>query len=68
MTIRGIFMKTTFSAARTFLNDEDAVTSIEYALIAALVGIGVAVAAKALGGGISAAFDNIVSRLANALA
>lgn len=60
-------MKTS-SAVRTFLNDEDAVTSIEYALIAALVGIGVAVAAKALGGGISAAFDNIVNRLADALA
>jgi len=58
----------TLSAVRTFLNDEDAVTSIEYALIAALVGIGVAVAAEALGGGISAAFDNIVNRLANALA
>ncbi len=67
MTMRGIFMKTS-SAVRTFLNDEDAVTSIEYALIAALVGIGVAVAAKALGGGISAAFDNIVNRLADALA
>lgn len=61
-------MKTIWTAVCNFLNDEDAVTSIEYALIAALVGIGVAVAAKALGGGISAAFDNIVSRLANALA
>jgi pilus assembly protein Flp/PilA len=61
-------MKTIFTAVRDFLVDEDAVTAIEYALIAALVGVGVAVAAKALGEGVSAAFDNLVARLAAAIA
>jgi pilus assembly protein Flp/PilA len=61
-------MKTIFTAVNDFLVDEDAVTAIEYALIAALVGVGVAVAAKALGEGISAAFDNLVARLAAAIA
>jgi pilus assembly protein Flp/PilA len=61
-------MKTIFTAVHAFLVGEDAVTAIEYALIAALVGVGVAVAAKALGEGISAAFDNLVARLAAAIA
>jgi len=61
-------MKTISTAVQAFFVDEDGVTAIEYALIAALVGVGVAVAAKALGVGISAAFNNIVSRLADAVA
>ena len=61
-------MKTIFTAAHDFLVSEDGVTAIEYALIAALVGVGVAVAAKALGSGISATFDNLVARLAAAVA
>lgn len=61
-------MKTISTAVQTFFADEDGVTAIEYALIAALVGVGVAAAAKALGGGISAAFNNVVARLANAVA
>jgi len=60
-------MKTISTAVQAFFADEDGVTAIEYALIAALVGVGVAVAAKALGGGISAAFNNIVLRLSNAV-
>lgn len=60
-------MKTISTAVQGFFADEDGVTAIEYALIAALVGVGVAVAAKALGGGISAAFNNIVSRLSTAV-
>jgi pilus assembly protein Flp/PilA len=61
-------MKTISTAVQAFFVDEDAVTAIEYALIAALVGVGVAVAAKALGVGISATFNNLVDRLANAIA
>jgi pilus assembly protein Flp/PilA len=61
-------MKTISGAVQAFFADEDGVTAIEYALIAALVGVGVAVAAKALGGGVSAAFNNIVARLAEAVA
>jgi pilus assembly protein Flp/PilA len=61
-------MKTISTAVQAFFADEDGVTAIEYALIAALVGVGVAVAAKALGTGISSAFNNIVNRLATAVA
>jgi pilus assembly protein Flp/PilA len=61
-------MKTISTAVHAFFVDEDGVTAIEYGLIAALVGVGVAVAAKALGGGITAAFTNVVTRLADAIA
>ena len=61
-------MKTISTAVQAFFADEDGVTAIEYALIAALVGVGVAVAAQALGTGISSAFNNIVNRLAAAVA
>jgi len=61
-------MKTIFTVVHAFLVDEEGVTAIEYALIAAVVGVGVAVAASALGDGISDAFDNIVARLADAVA
>jgi pilus assembly protein Flp/PilA len=61
-------MKTISTAVQAFFVDEDGVTAIEYALIAALVAVGVAVAAKALGVGISATFNNLVDRLANAIA
>ncbi|KQQ87566.1 Flp family type IVb pilin [Massilia sp. Leaf139] len=60
-------MKTIFTAVQAFIADEDGVTAIEYGLIAALVGVGVAVAAKALGEGISDTFDNVVSRLSAAI-
>ena len=61
-------MKTISTDVQGFFVDEDGVTAIEYALIAALVGVGVAVAAQALGVGISAAFNNLVARLADAIA
>ncbi|THC41713.1 Flp family type IVb pilin [Massilia sp. Mn16-1_5] len=60
-------MKTIFTAVQAFMADEDGVTAIEYGLIAALVGVGVAVAAEALGDGISATFTNVTTRLANAI-
>lgn len=60
-------MKTISTAVQAFFADEDGVTAIEYGLIAALVGVGVAVAAKALGVGISATFTNVVDRLAAAV-
>jgi pilus assembly protein Flp/PilA len=44
--------------------DENGVTAIEYGLIAALVGVGIAVAAKGLGTNLSTLFDNIGSSLA----
>ena len=61
-------MKTISTAVQAFFADEDGVTAIEYALIAAVVGVGVAVAAGELSDGISTAFNNIVARLADAVA
>jgi len=57
-------MSTFTSAVKTFLADENGVTAIEYGLIAALVGVGIAVAAKGLGTNLSTLFDNIGSSLA----
>jgi pilus assembly protein Flp/PilA len=57
-------MSTFTSAVKTFMADENGVTAIEYGLIAALVGVGIAVAAKGLGTNLSALFDNIGTSLA----
>ena len=56
-------MSTITSAIKTFIADEDGVTAIEYALIAALVGIAMAVAATALGGKISQAFNAVANAI-----
>lgn len=56
-------MSTITSAIKTFIADEDGVTAIEYALIAALVGIAMAVAATALGGKISSAFNAVANKI-----
>jgi pilus assembly protein Flp/PilA len=57
-------MSTFTTAVKTFMADENGVTAIEYGLIAALVGVGIAVAAQALGTNLSALFDNIGTSLA----
>jgi pilus assembly protein Flp/PilA len=56
-------MSTITSAIKTFVADEDGVTAIEYGLIAALVGVAMAVAAEALGADISALFTKIGDEL-----
>lgn len=55
------------SAVKAFAADEDGVTAIEYALIAALIGVGVATAAGLLGDKITEAFDDITAELTAAL-
>lgn len=57
-------MSTIMSAIKTFVADEDGVTAIEYGLIAALVGIGIALAAETLGNNLSALFTRIGTELA----
>ncbi|WP_332876033.1 Flp family type IVb pilin [Massilia sp. S19_KUP03_FR1] len=59
-------MKTFKSAVQAFIADEDGVTAIEYALIASLVGVGIVVAAGALGTKISAAFTYVGTKLVTA--
>lgn len=53
------------SAVKAFVADENGVTAIEYGLIAALVGVAIVVAVKALGVEISATFDTIKTKMAN---
>jgi pilus assembly protein Flp/PilA len=51
------------SAVKAFVADENGVTAIEYGLIAALVGVAIVVAVKALGVQISDTFDTIVTKM-----
>ncbi len=50
--------------ARRFIRDEEGVAAIEYALIAALIAMGITVGASALGTGISDFFARVATRLA----
>ena len=51
----GVFTMKTF--LKTFLNDESGASAAEYALILAIVGTGIAVAALALGGAVGGAMS-----------
>lgn len=61
-------MKTIVTAVQAFFADEDGVTAIEYGLIAALVGVAMAGAAKLLGAEIKTTFNNVVTSLKSATA
>lgn len=50
-----------------FAQDESGATAIEYGLIAALISVGIIVAASALGGSLSNLFDGISNRLDNSV-
>lgn len=54
---------TIMRAITQFIDDERGVTAIEYALIAALVAVGIIVGATALGGGLSGLFDKIATKI-----
>jgi pilus assembly protein Flp/PilA len=60
-------MKTMLNSVQAFIADESGVTAIEYGLIAALVGVAMAAAAKLLGEEIKTTFDNVVKGLKSAL-
>jgi pilus assembly protein Flp/PilA len=51
------------SAVKAFVADENGVTAIEYGLIAALVGVAIVVAVKALGGQLSDTFTDIATKM-----
>ena len=46
-----------------FVNDESGATAIEYGLIAALIAVGIIVAATALGGNLGSLFQGISDQL-----
>ncbi len=52
---------------QTFIQDESGATAIEYGLLAALVALGIAVGATALGTQLGALFTRIANRLATAV-
>jgi len=49
-----------------FANDESGATAIEYGLIAALIAVGIIVAATTLGGSLSGLFNRISTKLNSA--
>ena len=49
-----------------FMNDESGATAIEYGLIAALIGVGIIVAATNLGSQLSGTFSTIENKLSSA--
>lgn len=56
-------MKAMFAAAKKFVRDEEGAVSIEYALLAALIALGITVGATALGDGLSAFFSAVADKL-----
>lgn len=50
-----------------FIKDESGATAIEYGLIAALISVGIIVAATAAGGSLSTLFTTISTKLAAAV-
>ncbi|MDC8758030.1 Flp family type IVb pilin [Janthinobacterium fluminis] len=52
------------NSIKHFIAEEDGVTAIEYGLIAALIGVAIAVGASALGGKISDLFKSIGDKIA----
>ena len=55
-----------FRKLKTFLNDEDGATAIEYGLIAALVSVAAIGALTAMGGSLSTMFNSVSSALTSA--
>ncbi len=52
-----------YNAIKTFVQEEDAPTMVEYGLLVALIAVVVAVAATVLGTNISTLFSNVVVSL-----
>jgi pilus assembly protein Flp/PilA len=59
-------MSTFISAVKAFMDDENGVTAIEYGLIAALIGVAIAVAAGNVGTDLSLMFNSIATKLSKA--
>jgi len=57
-------MSTFTSAVRTFIADEDGVTAIEYAMMAALVAVALIVTITAMGTSIGSVFAKVSSEIA----
>ena len=51
---------------KRFIREDDGVTAIEYALIAALIAVAIITSLELLGGSISATFEELEDAIANA--
>jgi pilus assembly protein Flp/PilA len=60
-------MSNFIAAVKNFVSDENGVTAIEYGLIAALIGIGVAATAGPLGVAVSDAFQSVTDTITEKL-
>ncbi len=58
-------MNPMYAAVKTFIDDEDGVTAIEYGLIAAAMAVAITLAFTLVSDGLSVAFTNIKTRLLN---
>lgn len=56
-------MKKLFLAVQRFINDDEGVTAIEYALIAALIAVVIIAAVKATGKSVCDTFNSVISAL-----
>jgi pilus assembly protein Flp/PilA len=61
-------MRNIMSPFKTFIADESGVTAIEYALIAAVVGIAVIAGANLLSDGLTSLFNSVADMLSNSAA
>jgi len=60
-------MDTFTSAVKTFVDDENGITAIEYGLIAALIAAGLVVSVGYVSGSLSSAFNYIKTQIAAAI-
>lgn len=56
-------MSTLSAAVRTFINDEDGVTAIEYGLIAALIATALVTAVAYITGALDTSFQSIANQM-----
>ena len=56
-------MSTLTSAVKTFINDEDGVTAIEYGLIAALIATALVTAVAYITGALDTSFQSIANQM-----
>jgi pilus assembly protein Flp/PilA len=61
---RRITVKNIYLGVQRFINDEEGVTAIEYALIASLIAVVIITAVQLVGTNITAVFQNIADHLA----
>ena len=59
-------MKTFMQKARTFIQDEDGASAVEYALLVALIAVAIIAGARALGQAVSGKLSDVASTVSGA--